>query len=136
MADKRSLGEALALTPKELAFIQGSDEKAGNGSTRPVRKETRTIDLPLSEAADMETELEPSRPRERQKRQRAAETAFSIGGDALDKMLVPLTTRLPHGLVQSLRRMCLEQRLQHAKPDSIQEVVQTALEHWLLKQSR
>jgi len=49
---------------------------------------------------------------------------------------VPLTTRLPHRLVQSLRRICLEQKLKHAKPDSIQEVVETALEDWLSKRLR
>lgn len=135
MADKRSLGEALALTPESLAFIQGNDGKAGSVSPKALRKTTRTID-PSNEVTGDETEVEPSPPRERQRRQRGSETVFSSSGDVLDKMLVPLTTRLPHGLVQSLRRMCLEQRLQHAKPDSIQEVVQTALEQWLLKQSR
>lgn len=136
MADKRSLGEALALSPEKLAFIQGGESKTGHASPKPVRNETRTIELPSSDASAVDRQREPIQPRERQKRQRTSEATFSGSGDVLDKMLVPLTTRLPHGLVQSMRRMCLEQRLQHAKPDSIQEIVQTALEHWLQKQPR
>lgn len=138
MADRRSLGDALALSPEKLAFIQGSEVKGGTVPPNPVRKETtKTVELPSSgDTNAAETQTERARPRERRQRQRASVTVPPGSDGLLDKMLVPLTTRLPHGLVQSLRRMCLEQRLEHAKPDSIQEIVQTALEDWLLKQTR
>jgi hypothetical protein len=138
MVDRRSLGEALALSPEKMAFIQGGDVTGGAVPSKAVAKNTtRTIELPSSTKSDVAALTPEAVPtRERQRRPRASETARPESDELLDKMLVPVTTRLPNGLVQSLRRLCLEQKIHHAKPDSIQEVVHAALEEWLLKRTR
>jgi hypothetical protein len=137
MAERRSLSEALSLSPEKLAFIQGSDGSSGSGPPRRKRKaDTKTIELgPPDEPDEGEAVGDVAAPRPRRQRQRSAESAPSVD-EVLDGVLVPLTTRLPHRLVQSLRRICLEQKLKHAKPDSIQEVVETALVEWLSKRLR
>jgi hypothetical protein len=130
MVERRSLGDALSMSPETVAFINGGDEKSAGGTDS---KTTRTIELPKSEgAADKE-----SSGRSPSKRQRLQpRSGVPSADDVLDQVLVPLNTRLPHGLSNALRRVCLEQRLSHAKPDSIQEIVEMAIEEWLAKRRR
>ena len=133
MAERRTLGDALTMSPEKLAFIKG-DESAAMSSRSNSNEVVRTIDLASPEAHDA-NKPEPTTTRTTIRRQRPrSEAATPNASEVLDDLLVPLTTRLPHRLVQSLRRMCLEQRLRHAKPDSIQEIVETAIESWLAKQ--
>ncbi len=133
MAERRTLGDALTMSPEKLAFIKGdgSQEALSRPKRDPVE---RTIDL-VSTSSNEAKEPEPLPARTRARRQSPrAEPAMPNASEVLDDLLVPLTTRLPHRLVQSLRRVCLEQRLRHAKPDSIQEIVETAIQSWLAKQ--
>lgn len=44
---------------------------------------------------------------------------------------VPLTTRLRHDLAAALKRASLERQLATVKPNSVQEILETALEPWL-----
>jgi hypothetical protein len=132
MVERRTLGDALTMSPEKLAFIKG-DESAAK-SSRPTDPVARTIELASTGVNDAD-KAEPSATRNAARRQRQrSEAVMPNAIEVLDDLLVPLTTRLPHRLVQSLRRMCLEQRLRHAKPDSIQEIVETAIESWLAKQ--
>lgn len=144
MADKRSLGDALTLTPEKLAFIQGEGTSSSmalgsvtmspNPPPRMGRKrKEKIIDVELSQDSPAPTDM-PRISRPRQKH--AASSNLPTANDVLDELLVPLTTRVPHRLIQSLRRVCLERRLQHQKPDSIQEIVEEALTSWLSKQPR
>jgi len=133
MAERRTLGDALTMSPDKLAFIKGEETavKAMPSSTTSVVK---TVELSTTTAAESERR-EPSPRRNTTRRHRPrVEAAMPNASEVLDDLLVPLTTRLPHRLVQSLRRVCLEQRLRHAKPDSIQEIVEAAVESWLAKQ--
>lgn len=133
MAERRTLGDALTLSPEKMAFIKG-DETEDTASRAKRDAVVRTIDLPNPDAKEVD-KAEPLPPRTVIRRQRSrGEAATPNASDVLDDLLIPLTTRLPHRLVQSLRRVCLEQRLRHAKPDSIQEIVETAIENWLAKQ--
>lgn len=45
-----------------------------------------------------------------------------------------MTIRLPHRTAQVLPRAYLEQRLKHAKPDTLQEIVEEAIGDWLGQQ--
>jgi hypothetical protein len=130
MAERRTLGDALTMSPDKLAFIKG-DESAARSSLSNPESMVRTIDLATTDTKEAK-EPEPKTPRTTVRRQRpSSEAATPNASEVLDDLLVPLTTRLPHRLVQSLRRMCLEQRLRHAKPDSIQEIVEVAIDKWL-----
>lgn len=140
MADKRSLGEAL-LTPEKLAFIQGEGTVSANAHApsgnihrprRGRRPKAKTVDIELGgESPAIESAPRIRRPRERHE----AVSALPNANEVLDEVLVPLTTRIPHRLVQSLRRVCLERRLQHQTPDSIQEIVEEAIGDWLSRQA-
>lgn len=132
MAERRTLGDALTLTPDKLAFIQG-EESTPESPRRGRKPLTKTIDL--SPVEEKPAPDEPPRIRRPQSRQNS-EPAIPNAHDVLNEVLVPLTTRLPHRLVQSLRRLCLEQRLHHAKPDSIQEIIETCIEDWLAKKQK
>jgi hypothetical protein len=133
MTERRTLGDALTMSPEKLAFIKG-DESAVTSSRSNTNEVVRTIELASTEVNET-SKPEPPTPRTTARRQRPrSEAALPNASEVLDLLLVPLNTRLPHRLVQSLRRMCLEQRLRHAKPDSIQEIVETAIESWLAKQ--
>ncbi|HMO84052.1 MAG TPA: hypothetical protein PKC18_03930 [Lacipirellulaceae bacterium] len=121
------------MSPDKLAFIKG-DESAVKPPLSNSEPAVRTIDLASTATAEANRpEQPPTRTATRRQRARS-EATLPNASEVLDDLLVPLTTRLPHRLVQSLRRICLEQRLRHAKPDSIQEIVETAIESWLAKQ--
>lgn len=133
MAERRTLGDALTMSPEKLAFIKG-DESGVKSSLSNSEQVVHTIELASTETNEA-TKPEPSTTRTTTRRQRPrSEATLPNASEVLDDLLVPLTTRLPHRIVQSLRRMCLEQRLRHAKPDSIQEIIETAVESWLSKQ--
>ncbi len=120
------------MSPEKLAFIKG-DESAVKSSLPNPEPGVRTIELASTDTHEA-TKPELTTPRTTARRQRPrSEAATPNASEVLDELLIPLTTRLPHRLVQSLRRACLEQRLRHAKPDSIQEIVETALESWLAR---
>lgn len=132
MAERRTLGDALTMSPEKLAFIKG-DESAVKSSLSNPEPVVRTIELASTDTHDANKPETRTRTTARRQRPRS-EATLPNASDVLDDLLVPLTTRLPHRLVQSLRRICLEQRLRHAKPDSIQEIIETAIESWLAKQ--
>lgn len=136
MAEKRSLSDALTLTPKERAFIQGDNPQAATPVSPPQprrgrRPKVKTVEVELSKDSPQADAPRLSRPRERP----PVRSEFPNANAVLDEVLLPLTTRLPHRLIQSLRRVCLERRLQHQKPDSIQEVVEEAIGEWLSRQA-
>jgi hypothetical protein len=137
MADRRSLGDALTLTPEKLAFIQGEGASSSTTPTsslprRGRKPKERTVDVELSSDSHEPTDTPRiSRPREKH----AVSSSLPNANEVLDEVLLPLTTRVPHRLIQSLRRVCLERRLQHQKPDSIQEIVEEAIANWLSRQA-
>lgn len=125
----------MSMNPDTMAFIKGDNSPTIADSAGGRRRaKGKTIDVELTDKAGVMSEEEAPRiTRGRRPRQRSEGTQPS-DRDILGEVLVPLTTRLPHRLVQSLRRICLEQQLRHAKPDSIQEIVEASLEAWLVKQ--
>lgn len=127
MVERRSLGDALSISPEKLAFIHGDESPPLTTANKGGTPTSKAVDLPLPVES-------PKVPSTRQRR-RNTDRDFDVpnANEVLNEVLVPLTTRLPHRLIQSLRRLCLEQQLRHATPDSIQEIVEAALEDWLAK---
>lgn len=140
MAERRSLTDAMDMTPEKLAFIQGNGGKTANAKpTATAPAEEKIIEIERSAMADDSTkEGRPriSRPTGRRRTsQGRLSQAVPEAGEILDQVLVSFTTSLTHGTVQALRRFCLEQRLRHGKPDTQQEIVEEALREWLARQA-
>jgi hypothetical protein len=133
MADRKSLVDAMAMSPEKLAFIkQGNTVKERSES--PAQPETpqkeKTIDLQLPTRTDEKPK--PRHPRQ-QSRGRGTRDGQPDASEILDQVLIPVTIRLQHRTTQALRRAYLEQRLNHGKPDTQQEIVEVAVGEWLTK---
>lgn len=130
MTNRRTLGSAIELTPEKLAFIHGETKHVDSPSTdaNKLPKE-RTIDLEVTAASTTATQ-EPS-VRISRRSPRAANPAPARVSEELDRVLVPVTIRLPHRLASALKRAYLEQKLRREKPDTQQEIVEEALGNWL-----
>lgn len=132
MAERRSLGTAMEMTPEKLAFISGqSKSTAVQTSTTPPKAVERTIDIAESRTKSPTDKDAP--PRQQRKTRRPSHDIPS-SSEVLDRMLVPVTIRLSHRIANALRRAHLEQRLNHAKPDTQQEIVEEAIFGWLTMQ--
>lgn len=123
------MGDAMSLTPEKVAFIKGTPAKevsqAPEKKSVPVEK---TMELEPSAA-----ETTQETPRSQRRRGRGRSSAQQQPNEILDQILVPVTIRLQHRTAQALKRAHLEQRLNHAKPDTQQEIVEEALEDWLTR---
>lgn len=129
MGERRSLGDALEMTPAKLAFIkgQGAEGEKQVAAKVEARQDAaeKTIDLEAPKAQNQKAARRSSRGRQSQDSPEASEI--------LDQVLVPVTIRLPHRTAQALKRAYLEQKLRHAKPDTLQEIGEEAFAQWLTK---
>lgn len=128
MVERRTMGKAMEMTPAMKAFISGDVEK-----TDAVARE---IELKSNAAAVELAETVPrpeSTPRAARRSARRMSSEAPGVSEILDQLLVPITIRVQHRTAHALRRAHLEQRLNHAKPDTQQEIVEDALSDWLNK---
>ena len=137
---RRSLGDALAMTPDKLAFIQGPNAAQ---ETKP----SRTVELPkpvsateepiaLTDVIEVErAEVQSERPAPRSPRRQSRERDQSEFNDeamlSMANLLVPLTTRLQPRTAAALKRAGLEQKLRGRKPSTVQEIAEEAIQKWL-----
>ena len=137
---RRSLGDALAMTPDKLAFIQGAN-------AAQEAKPTQTVELPkpisateepiaLTEVIEAERrEVQSERPAARSPRRQSRERDQSEFNDeamlSMANLLVPLTTRLQPRTAAALKRAGLEQKLRGRKPSTVQEIAEEAIQLWL-----
>lgn len=127
MAERRSIGNAMTMTPEKLAFIKGNAAKEKTIEVSPPPEE------PRPEAPEPAASAEEVRPRPPKRQSRGRSEKAPEPSEVLDQVLVPVTFRLQHRVAQALRRAHLEQRLSHAKPDTQQEIVDEALTAWLTR---
>ena len=137
---RRSLGDALAMTPDKLAFIQGANaaQEAKPTQTVEVPKTVSPIEEPiaLTEAIEAErAEVQSERPAARSPRKQSRERDYSEFNDeamlSMANLLVPLTTRLQPRTAAALKRAGLEQKLRGRKPSTVQEIAEEAIQLWL-----
>jgi hypothetical protein len=137
MAERKSLAEAMTMSPEKLAFIkQGTvglvqpthPEPKAQPDSPPMAIEPEIAGTGAEQA--IETGIKTAKP---QSRARASRRDEPNANEILDQLLVPVTIRLQHRTSQALRRAYLEQRLKHAKPDTQQEIVEMAIVEWLSK---
>lgn len=146
MANRRSLGDALALTPDKLAFIQGAPAKPALVVAEPVIENPVKVEPVIAvEVPDVEEgREEPRGPRPTSRNQnrrssarktdnRPSESDMQMLGMA--NLLVPLTTRLQPSTAAALKRAGLEQKLRGQNPATVQEIVEIAVSEWLEQNS-
>ena len=129
MVERRSLGDAMNMSPEKLSFIRGSTAKQGlaPSTTEPDAPE-KTVELKSEVPAHEES------PRTTRRRSRGRATSDEpLASEVLDQVLVPVTIRLPHRTAQALKRAHLEQKLKYLKPDTLQGIGEEALADWLTK---
>lgn len=135
MADRRSLGVALNLTPEKQAFIQGGPAAAA--APAPVAPATQVSPTPAIEQEADEPEVQPvtsERPVRRSRGRRQARAPLPQGDDVflgVANLLVPLTTRLQPTTFAALKRAGLEQKLRGQSPGTVQEIAEEAIQSWL-----
>ena len=149
MAEKRrTMAQALELNPEKLAFIHGvpstdqsmadpTDDFNGRNESSPTN-DTVHSRTEASEPTIVRPRSRELRPRERtlhstqEPQRRPVEIPRkNYDDDNFNEVLVPLTTRLRPATAESLRRVCLQQKLSRRKPDSTQEIVEQAISSWL-----
>ena len=146
MTQRRSLTDALELTPDKVAFINGS---SGEKPRTDVVPDNSTSIVPAPDAEQEPVPVEDSNPttdvafeparNERRRKSATAHSAATINkapenhgaGMTLGNVLVPLTTRLHPETALALKRASLEQRLRGFSPATVQEIVEQSVTHWL-----
>jgi hypothetical protein len=141
MVERRGMGQALALTPEKMAFIQGGAETVEPPAAplhqadakNAIGRQARQPRIAPQSVASDETSASPPRPR----RSRASADLRTNVADLGESdgfygpLLVPLTTRLQPKTADALRRACLEQKLARRTPNTQQEIVELAVAQWL-----
>lgn len=141
MAERRGMGEAMALTPEKMAFITGGltppkpTEKPAPLAKRPAEMPQEN-EIPVATEAAATPHEEPAAPAPRSRPRRPARAEHPRHepveeGGFYGEILVPLTTRLKPRTADALRRACLEQKLARRSPNTQQEIVELALAKWL-----
>lgn len=134
MAERRSINEALNLTPEKLAFIKQDPRLEA-----VKEQDVKTIDLEKSEeikepreviSEPVEPSVSKASPRRQARRTKRAATQPTLSGGAL----VPLTTRLQPETADALRRAYLERKLDGFTNATQQEIVEEALQAWLVNE--
>lgn len=131
MAERRGMGEALAISPEKIAFIEKGSVGTKNEPT-PVRRQE--VAIPVGVSAEVRAEESPEASTRRSRRRSpAAERRSTSQEDRpfIGQILIPLTTRLQPDTANALRRACLEQKLAGRQPATQQEIVEAAVRTWL-----
>ncbi len=124
MAERRSMTQALAMSPEKLTFIRGASatHDAVTAQAHPAEQIP-----PHAENAAGPTLVPDTSNRDESNRPILAHPA-----PPSSEPLVPLTTRLSASTAESLRRAHLEQKLHRRVPATQQEIVEEAVVEWLI----
>ena len=148
MPDPRPLNSALEMTPEKLAFIhsqQPSDTPQAAIAAEQTSVESSVVGTLSPEAPDADAAtsaagaiIGKSSKQTNRRRRRTNSTKnrpmpedLKLSDSPLQNVLVPLTTRLHAHTAAALRRAYLEQKLHGRKPETKQEIVELAIQHWL-----
>lgn len=116
MAERRSMNQALTLSPEKVAFIHhGSSPDDAN-----QRKDAASDSDATNKEASSRSTADHSQLNEP-----------LVSSTDIPPVLVPLTTRLLPDTAEALRRAHLEQKLRRRSPSTQQEIVEEAVCRWL-----
>jgi hypothetical protein len=128
MKEKRSLSNALEMTPEKLRFIAAQPPAAvaaPQASERPSSEPESDTAVALA----TEQRMLPKALRKRGRVERAANKVEEPS--LLPEPWVPLNTRLRPRTSDLLRRAYLEHKLKRIRPATQQEIVDAAVSAWL-----
>ena len=142
MASRRSLGHALSVTPEQKSFITGASTTVEQPTSDQPVIPTPTVAFPTTPKDTEEpegipeplTESVPSHAQPRRTRSKARvekDVRDSPHLPGLATLMMNISTRLQPHTGAALRKAVLEQRLQGAKPATVQEIVEIAVKGWL-----
>src|ERR1051326_1016254 len=129
MVERRSMTDAMALTPEKLAFIHGDQAKPEQGS-KVSRPQVVEVQAP-GERVDSAKQVKATPPeRRRGRRPKTVQPALvspvvsdeAEGSQFLPPLLASITTRLSPATAEALRRAALEQKLKRRRPHTQQEI--------------
>lgn len=139
--ERRSIADAMNVTPEALAFIKGAPEKTIEVKPTASRKEATASEV---EFEPVETDLKndpgptPKTPSESARRRTyRSNDERSVGirqeglGFGMTNLLVPITSRLQPSTASVLKRAALEQKLRGQQPSSLQEIIELSVQNWL-----
>lgn len=142
--ERRSIADAMQVTPEALAFIQGTANKTVEVKTKapskarsPIQEsvESPVNDEPMeSESMSDSSPQEPFTEKRRTYRSNSVKSKTPSGiemGFGMANLLVPLTTRLQPATAAALKRAGLEQKLRGHEPSTVQEIAEIAIQGWL-----
>lgn len=139
MADRRSMTDALSLSPETVSFIQGDiapafrvNQSQKRRSLVPNLKNSRPTaqGTPSANNVDGDGRIEATHGQAKSVSRLACPPD---GPPTVGRLLVPVTTRLQLTTANALRRAFLEQKLKRAQPATQQDIVEAALQVWLLR---
>ena len=134
MSDRRSMAEALKMTPKAIDFIEnGVPKTRGRAATQQSNiselDHTEPTTLVELDAAPPEAETHPDK-KLKAKKEKVLPTK-TAESPMLTTPVVFLTTRLTQATAETLRRASLERKLAGQSPSSQQDMVELAVGQWL-----
>jgi hypothetical protein len=124
MPSRRSLSDALTLTPEQAAFIDHGprcDRGGKSPASPPETPESDTKSWPTKPAAKHSPKRATQKPPAKE----------DPSAQALDQTLVPLTTRIRRKTLRLLTEAHLRQKLDGRRPSTLQDIIEDALEGWL-----
>jgi len=130
MAERRSLGEALSLTPEKVQFIK-SDKNGAFGEHDQATENTGRVEANQAIEPSEPAQKPPKQPEERVLPSEQTRSRIPATAPTYAPSLVSITTRLQQDTAAALRRAYLEQKLNRQHPDTQQEIIEEALQHWL-----
>lgn len=138
MADRRSLSDAMTLNPVQNAFIHGDQVAMHKGREPNQLDPEEGLEVRSSSPQSMASVSQPPGRRRgrpphitRESTEVRPESPISTHGMDFAPILVSLTTRLSPATAEALRRATLEQKLRRRWPHTQQEIVESAVRHWL-----
>ncbi|HMP79796.1 MAG TPA: hypothetical protein PKD54_10120 [Pirellulaceae bacterium] len=142
--ERRSIADAMQVTPEALAFIQGTANKTvevkTKSATKPKTDVQESVESPVNDEPmelDSMSDSSPQAPvteRRRTYRSNSGKPKTPSGvelGFGMANLLVPLTTRLQPATAAALKRAGLEQKLRGHEPSTVQEIAEIAIQGWL-----
>lgn len=130
MAERRSMNEALTMTPEKLTFIK-QDSRSKLQAIELDRGSTKEERRTFPEAVESVQTISYATKLSEQK------TPVTVPGRQSTphiEALVPLTTRLLPSTASALKRAYLERKLSGDSSATQQQIVEEALQQWLEQQ--
>ena len=123
MAGRRTLVDGLKTKPKadrhkEEAFVYGEADKADEEKAKPPKRKPEQKARPKEKAKEKREVEEPTPP-------------ITPSPPPTPAGRMPLTTRIRSDLGTALKRASLERQLSGEKPNTVQDILEQALEPWL-----